>query len=123
MTSPSTLIPVLGPVAGDNLPVQDHVGEALVVGPLQRLRQVRGLLRQHDDYLIEIAVGGGPRDAMVVGQYIGGGAVMESPQAQQCLPKAGQRPAAARGAAPAPLREQRFRNQPDQFPGASDVAR
>ncbi len=118
MTSPSTLIPVLGPVAGDDLPVQDHVGEALVVGPLQRLRQVLGLLRQHDDDLIEIAVGG-PRDAMVVGQCIGGGAVMESPQAQQCLPKAGQRPAAAR----VPLREQQFRNEPDQFPGASGVAR
>jgi hypothetical protein len=58
---------LFAPVAGDDLSVQDHVRELLVPGPLQRLTQVRSLLGQDDDDLIEIAVGGGPRDAMVPG--------------------------------------------------------
>jgi len=70
----------LAPVAWDDLPVQDQVREALVLGALQRLAQVRGLLCQDDDDFIEVAVGGGPRDAVVTGQRIGGGAVAEPPE-------------------------------------------
>src|SRR5260370_35931126 len=96
---------LLAPVAGDDLPVQDAVREPLVPGPLQRLAQVRGLLRQRDDDLIEVAVGGGPRDAVVPGQRVGSGAVAEPPQAQRRLPEAAQCPAAARCAASPAFRE------------------
>src|SRR5262249_34336258 len=46
-----------------------------------------------------------------------GSAVAEPPQPQHGLPKAGQCPAAARGAAPPPLREQQHRKVLRQFPG------
>jgi hypothetical protein len=52
------------------------VREPIVFGPLQHLAQVRSLLREHDEDLIEIEVGGGPRDAMVTG----GDAVAEPPE-------------------------------------------
>jgi hypothetical protein len=54
----------LAPVGWDDLPVQDQAREALVLGALQRLAQVRGLLCQDDDDFIEVAAGGGPRDAV-----------------------------------------------------------
>jgi hypothetical protein len=54
--------------------------QALVLGPLQRLMQVRGLFGQHGDDLVEIPVSGGSRDAVVTGQRISGGAVAEPPQ-------------------------------------------
>jgi hypothetical protein len=118
MTSPRTLTAgSLHRVAWDYLPVQDQVREALVLGALQRLAQVRGLLCQDDDDFIEVAVGGGPRDAVVTGQRISGGAVAEPPQPQHRLPEAGQRPAAARGAAPLALRGQQLREEPHHFPG------
>ena len=71
---------LLAPVAGDDLPVQDHMREPLVPGPFQRLGQPGGLRCQHVDDLIEVAVGGGPRNAVVTGQRIGGGAVAEPAQ-------------------------------------------
>ena len=44
MTSPLTLMAgSFAPVAGDDLPVQDHMEQALVPRPFQRLAQVRGL--------------------------------------------------------------------------------
>ena len=70
------------PVAGDDLAVQDHVRKPLVPGPFQRPAQVRGLIGQHRDDLVEVAVGGGPRDAVIAGQRIGGGPVAEPPQPQ-----------------------------------------
>jgi hypothetical protein len=82
------------------------VRESGVLGPFQRLAQLGGLFGQHDDDLIEVAVGGGPGDAVIAGQRLGGGAVAEPPQAQHRLPKTAQRPAAARSAAPPPLGEQ-----------------
>ena len=36
-------------VAGDDLPVQDHVREARVFGPFQRLVQFGGLISEHRD--------------------------------------------------------------------------
>ena len=112
---------LFAPVAGDDLPVQDHMRKALAPGPLQRFAQVRSLVREHGDHLVHIPVAGGPRDAVIPGQRLGGGVVAEPAHTQHGLPKAGQRPAAARGAAPPALGEQQLRNEPDQFPG--DVKR
>ena len=48
--------------------------EPILAGSLQRVAQVRCLGRQHRDDLAEVAVGGGPGDAMIAGQRIGTGA-------------------------------------------------
>ena len=122
MTWPLTLMAGLfAPVAGDDLPVQDHMGQALVLGPPQRLVQVRGLAGEYRDHFVHIPVGGGPGDAVVAGQCLGTGAVAEPPQAQHRLPEAGQRPAAPGCAAAAPLGPQQLRGELHQFPG--DVKR
>jgi hypothetical protein len=97
------------------------VREPLVFGPFQRLGQVRRLFCQHGDDLIEVAVGGSPGDAVVAGQRAGGGAVAEPPHTQHSLPKAGQRPAPARGTAPPALGGQQLCDELGQFPG--DVKR
>jgi hypothetical protein len=112
---------LFAPVAGDDLPVQDHMRKALVFGPLQRFAQVRSLSGEHGDHLVQVTVGGGPRDAVIPGQRVSGGVAAEPAQTQHGLPKAGQRPAAARGAAPPALREQQLRDELHQFPG--DVKR
>jgi len=109
------------PVTGDDLPVQDHMRKALVFGPFQRFAQVRSLFGEYGDHFVHIPVGGGPRDAVVTGRRVRGGAVAEPAHPQHSLPKAGQRPAAARGAAPPPLGEQQRRDELHQFPG--DVKR
>ena len=122
MTWPFTLtVGLFAPVGRDDLAVQDHVREPLVFGSFQRLVQVRSLLGEDGDHLVHIPVGGGPGDAVVTGQRPGAGAVAEPPHAQHGLPKAGQRPAAARGAAAATLGQQQFRGELHQFPG--DVKR
>ena len=90
--------------------------EALAVGPLQRLVQVRGLVSEHVDDLVAVAVGGGPGDAVITGQCVRRGSVAEPAQAQHRLPKAGQRPAALRCAAAAPLGRQEPRHELHQFP-------
>ena len=95
--------------------------QALVPGPFQRLAQFRRLLCQHRDDLVQVAVGGGPGDAMVAGQRISGGAVAEPAQAQDRLPEAGQCPAAAGGAPAAAFGCQQLRRELGQFPG--DVER
>jgi len=48
---------------------------------LQRLPQVRRLISQHHDHLVEVPVGGDPRDTVVTGQRIRGGPIAEPPQA------------------------------------------
>src|SRR5215470_3362516 len=102
VTSPLTLTAgSLHRSAGMTFPSRITCEKPLVFGPLQRLGQVRGLLGQHGDDLIEVPVGGGPGDAVVAGQRVGAGAVAEPPQPHHGLPKAAQRPAAARGAAAA----------------------
>lgn len=74
MTSPRTLrVFSWHRSAGDDRSVRDHVREALVTGPLQRLAQVRCLLGQHRDDLVRVPVGGGPGDAVIAGQGVGGG--------------------------------------------------
>ena len=93
------------PVGGDDFAVQDHMGQAVVVGPFQRLTQIGGQVRQDGDELLQVAVGGGPRDAMVTGERVGAGAVAEPPQPQYRLAKATQRPAALGCPTPPPLGE------------------
>jgi hypothetical protein len=88
---------LFAPVAGDHLAVQDHMSESLVPGPLQSRAQAGRLRGEHRDDLVHIPVGSGPRDAVVAGQRIAGGAVAEPAQPRNGLPKAAQRPAAARG--------------------------
>jgi hypothetical protein len=75
------------PVAGDDLPVQDHMSEAVVFGPFQCLVQAGGLFGEDRDHFVPVPVGGGPGNAMVAGQCVRGGAVAEPPQAQHRLPK------------------------------------
>ena len=67
----------------------EDVREALVPGPSQRFAQVRGLVREHGDHLVPVPAGGGPRDAVIAGQCLGGRAVAEPAQAQHSLPTAG----------------------------------
>jgi hypothetical protein len=102
-------------------PVQDHGREPLVFGPLQRLGQVRRLFCQHGDDLIEVAAGGSPGDAVVAGQRAGVVRPRNHPRTQHSLPKAGQRPAPARGTAPPALGGQQPCHELGQFPG--DVKR
>jgi hypothetical protein len=104
-------------VGFDDRTIQDHMREPQVPGPFQRLAQLRGLLGEHVDDLVAVAVGGGPGDTVVAGQRIAGGAVAEPAQPQHRLPEAGQRPAAPRGAAAAPLGQQQVRGELGQFPG------
>src|SRR6266566_2193803 len=49
---------LFAPVAGDDLPVQDHMRKARVPGPLQRFAQVRSLVREYGDHLVHIPVAG-----------------------------------------------------------------
>ena len=112
---------LLAPVAGDDRPVQDHMREPLVAGPLQCLAQLWGLSGQYQDHLVQVAVGGGPRYPVVTGQRVRGGAVAEPAQPQHSLPKAGQRPAPARGAPPLPLLGKQCGDELHQFSG--DVKR
>ena len=109
------------PVRRDDRAVQDHMRKALVTGPLQRLAQIRSLVREYRDHFLHIAVGGSPRDAVIAGQGIRGYAVAEPPQPQHRLPETGQCPAAPRGAATPPLSHQQPRGELRQFPG--DVKR
>src|SRR5215467_7136872 len=121
MTWPFTLTAGSLHRSGDDLPVQDHMRETFVFGPLQCLVQVRGLFGEHRDHFVHIPVGGGPRDAVITGQPAGSDAAAEPAQAQHRLPKAGQRPAAARGATLPPLGGQQRRGEMHQFSG--DVKR
>jgi hypothetical protein len=75
----------------DDGPVEDHVRQPLVPGPTPGPRAAPGLSGQHLDHLVQVAVGGGPGDAVVAGQRPGGGAVTEPAPAQHRLPEAGQR--------------------------------
>jgi hypothetical protein len=108
---------LFAPVAGDDLAVQDHVRESLVLGAFQGLAQVRGPFCEDVDDLVPVPVGGGPGDAVITGQGVGAGAVAEPPQAQHRLPEAGQRPAALRCATAAPLGGQQPGDELRQFPG------
>ena len=114
---------LFAPVTRDDLAVQDYVREPLIPGPFQRLAQFWGLAGEHRDHLIDIAIGGGPGDAVVTGQRIGGGAVAEPAQPQHRLAKTAQRPAPFRGAAAVAFGEQQLRDELGQFLGTSSVAR
>jgi len=59
------------PVGGDDRAVGDDVRQAVVLGPFQRVTQVRGLGGGHVDHLIPVPVGGGPGSPMVAGHASG----------------------------------------------------
>jgi hypothetical protein len=86
-------------IGGEDFPVEDHVGRALVLGPLQGVVQVWCLPGEHGDDLIQVAVAGGTGDAVVAGQCGDVGVLTEPAQAEHCVAKAGQRPGFLAGAA------------------------
>jgi hypothetical protein len=51
---------LFAPVAGHDLPIQDHMRTALPLGPLQRLVQVRSLFGEHGDQLVQVATPSAP---------------------------------------------------------------
>jgi hypothetical protein len=55
-------------ISREDLSVEDHIGQALLLGPSQGFVQVRGLVGEHTDDLIDISVCGGPGDAVVAAQ-------------------------------------------------------
>ena len=105
------------PVGRDDRAVQDHVRQAFLAGLVQGLAQIGSLTGQDHDHLVEVAVGGSPRDAMVTGQCVGGGPVAEPAQPQHRLPEAGQRPAGPSGVPALPaLGCQQPRGELSEFP-------
>lgn len=105
------------PVAGEQLAVQDDVTRAVVVGLLQRFVQIRSLRGEHADDLVEIAVAGGPGDAVVTGQRGDVAVLAEPPQREHRLVEAGQRPAVLTGAAFAALGAQQPAEVLGEFAG------
>jgi hypothetical protein len=93
------------------------VRQPVLVRPLQRLVQVRGLFGEHVDDLVPVAVSRGAGYAVVVGQRVRRGAVAEPAHAQHRLAEAAQGPAAARGAAPPPVGCQQPGDELHRFPG------
>jgi hypothetical protein len=93
------------------VPFRDHMRKALVPNPLQRLAQLRSLVREYRDHVLQVAVGGSPRDAVIAGQRIYGDPVAGPPQPKHRLPETAQHPAAPRGAAPPPLSLQQPRGE------------
>ena len=89
------------PVRRDDRAVQDHVRQAFLAGPFQGLAQIGSLTGQYRDHLVEVAVGGGPRDVVVTGQRLGSRGVAEPQQPQRRLPEARQRPGCPAGCAAA----------------------
>jgi hypothetical protein len=63
------------------------VRKSLALGPFQHSAQVWGLLCQHEDDLIEVAVGGSPGNAVVAGQRVSSGAIAESSQPRHRRPE------------------------------------
>jgi hypothetical protein len=72
----------------DDGSVQDHVRQPVLVRPLQRLVQVRGLFGEHVDDLVPVAVSRGAGYAVVAGQRVAGCAVAEPAHAQHRLQEA-----------------------------------
>jgi hypothetical protein len=69
LTGPS--FAALSPDRRDDRAVQDHMGQAFIVGPLHRLAQRWGLIREDGNDLVQVPAGGGPRNAVLTGQKLG----------------------------------------------------
>ena len=95
--------------------------QALVAGPFQGLAQVRGLLGQHRDDLVQVAVGGGPGDAVVAGQRIGGWCGRGTSAAPAPPARSRSAPGCRAGCRAGAARRQQPRGELGQFPG--DVKR
>ena len=66
--------PFRAAVDGDDESVQDEVVQSVFVGLFQGLVKVRGLAGQDDGAFVDVALGGGARDAVVGGQSAAMGA-------------------------------------------------
>lgn len=98
------------------------MGDALVFGSVPGVVRVRGLIGEHGDRLVEVAVGRRSGDAVVAGQRCRIGVLAEPAQAKHRLPEAGQRPGVRAGAAAA-FGLQESAEVLGQFAGTSSVAR
>jgi hypothetical protein len=103
-------------VGGEDLAVQDQVGQTLLCGLFQGFVQVRGLLGEDFDDFVEVAVGGGARDAVISAQSGDIGTLAEPAQAQHGLQVAGQGPAVLAGAASAALVVEQAAHVLGEFP-------
>jgi hypothetical protein len=72
--------------------------------------QVRGVVGEHGQALVQIAVGGRCRDAVVPGQLDEPGPVDEPPQHEDCLLEGAQRAGASTSPEPFPVFVQQFRD-------------
>ena len=79
----------------------------------QDLVQVGGLVGQHVDTLLDVAVAGGPADVVVPGQSVDGGVIAKPPQDQDRLFVAGRRAGARAGAASPTFGVQQGRKVPN----------
>lgn len=85
-------------IGGEQFAVQDQVCHAVGFGLAEHLVQVRCVLGEHRDDLVEVAVARCPGDAVVAGQCGDVDVLAEPTQAQHGLVKACQRAAAATSA-------------------------
>src|SRR5689334_8364244 len=91
----------------DQRAVQDYVRHALAMTPGQDFVQVRGMVGENIDALVQVAVAGGLRDAGIAGQAMHAPALAELVQHQHRLSEWPQGSRAARGADPAPMRDKK----------------
>jgi hypothetical protein len=114
------------------------MGDALVLGLSQGVVRVWGLLGEHRDHLVEVAVGRRSGDAVVAGRRRRIDVLAEPARAQHRLPEAGQRPGVRAGAASAQSQSVPARDsavgaigdapiepavRPDRMVGSTDTAR
>lgn len=88
-------------VSGEDLPVEDHVGQSVGLGPFQGFVQIWCLVSEHIDDLVEVAIPGGAGDSVVTRQRGDLDILPEPAQTQHGLPEAGQRSAVFAGTASA----------------------
>ncbi|WP_165968641.1 hypothetical protein [Saccharopolyspora elongata] len=102
-------------VGGEQFAVHHDVGRPLPGGVFERFVQVRGLIGEDVDDLVDIAVTSGAANVVVPGQFRDRGAVEEPPQPQNRLCERGQRPSPARGEAPPAFGGQQPREVAGEF--------
>jgi hypothetical protein len=100
---PFALVTVGEAVGLEDLPVEDHVRDAVGQRAPQGFVQVRGLRGQHVHGLIDVPVGRRAGDRVVGGEAVDPGPVPEPAQRENCLVTTGELPAAGRRPAAAPL--------------------
>ncbi|GAB3699912.1 hypothetical protein [Saccharopolyspora tripterygii] len=110
------------PVAAEQLPVEDDVGDAVGFG-LSQCVAGPGLGRPALDNFVDVAVAGDAGDVVVAGQCGDGGAITESTQPQHGLLERRQRAASAPGATTRSLGIQESREVEGEFVGDVEAGR